>query len=291
MVKDKIIIGSHVSLTSPEYYLGSVKEALSYKANTLMIYTGAPRNSFRLPLEKFRLEEAFALIKEHHLDESKFIIHAPYILNLADNTKEDKYAFAISYLKDEVVRAEKMHIPTIVLHPGSHLGLGEKVGINNLCLALNEILADDKKVKIAIESMAGKGNEIGKNLEELKMIYDGVIKKERLGFCLDTCHLSDAGYNLENIDDFLQKVEETIGIKNILVLHINDSKNPSSSHKDRHENIGYGFLGFETLLKFIYHPLLIDVPKILETPYFANKPPYLMEIANFKKKEFHPFKD
>ncbi len=291
MAKAEIIIGSHVSLSAPEYYLGSVKEALSYGANTLMIYTGAPRNSFRLPLEKFRLEEAFALIKKHQLDETKFVIHAPYILNLADKQKEDSYAFAISYLKEEIIRAEKMHIPTIVLHPGSHLGLGVEYGIKNLCQALNEIFLEDSHVKIAIESMAGKGNEIGKNLVELKMIYDGVSKKDRLGFCLDTCHLSDAGYQLENIDEFLKMVDETIGIKNVLVLHINDSKNPLGSHKDRHENIGYGYLGFGTLLKYIYLPLLKDIPKILETPYFNGLAPYQYEIANFRNKEFKPFKD
>ncbi len=289
---EDIIIGSHVSFNKNEQLLGSVKEAISYGANTFMFYTGAPQNTLRNKIDDNLTKEAYELMKKNNINPNNVIVHAPYIINLANDN--DNYNFAINFLKEEINRVEKLGMKIIVLHPGSHVKLGPIRGINNIITALNTVLTKETKVIIALETMAGKGTELGSNFEELKQIIDGVELKDKVGVCLDTCHINDAGYDLTNFDNVLVQFDEIIGLSKLVCLHINDSKNLISSHKDRHENIGFGTLGFENIIKVIYHEKLKGLPKILETPYITNNdeenkklyPPYKFEIAMIRKKQY-----
>lgn len=289
-----MIIGSHVSF-GKEGLLGSVKEALSYGANTFMFYTGAPQNTLRKPINIKNTLEAKKIMEENNIDINNVICHAPYIVNLANNLDERKYEFSINFLTDEIKRCEEMGIKYIVLHPGSSVGIKKDIALNNIVTALNKILNNDSKVTILIETMAGKGTELGCTLEEIKYLIDKVNKKELIGVCLDTCHLNDAGYDIIKFDEFLNTFNKLIGINYIKCIHVNDSKNPLSSHKDRHANIGFGTLGFDTLLKIINNPVLQDIPKILETPYIGENdedknriyPPYKFEIAMIREGVFN----
>lgn len=284
----KEILGSHVSFSKDKQMLGSVLEALSYGANTFMFYTGAPQNTNRLPIDQELTSLAHNLMNKENINIENVVIHAPYIINLA-NPKN--YDFNVSFLKEEIKRAEALGISKIVLHPGSHVGLGIEEGIKNIIQSLNEAITPTQKVVICLETMAGKGSEIGSKLEELQEILENVHEKEKVAVCIDTCHLNDAGYELEDFDSFLKKFDEIIGLSKLLVVHVNDSKNAISSHKDRHENIGYGMIGYNILLKVVHHPLLKNVPKILETPYIGEGkntyPPYLFEIEMLQNNEFN----
>lgn len=275
------MIGSHVSFTKEEQLLGSVKEAISYDANTFMIYTGAPQNANRLPIDIDKTKLAHDLMKEKGI--SNILIHAPYIINPANLNNQE---FCINFLKQELKRCEELGIGKMVLHPGSHVGLGVDVGIYNVITVLNKVLPTTN-VKICLETMAGKGSEIGSNFLELKKIFDGINEKDKILFCLDTCHLNDAGYDISKFDQVLDEFDRIIGINKIGCIHVNDSKNILGSHKDRHANIGYGDLGFNNLISIIYNPRLENVPKILETPYINDLPPYRFEIDMIVKKEFN----
>lgn len=280
-----LILGCHVSYKKDSQLLGSLNEALGYGANTFMFYTGAPQNTSRYPINDNLTLEAFKKMKEIGFDYSKVVVHAPYIVNLA-NDDEVKFNFAVQFLKDELKRCSQLGIKNVVLHPGSHVGIGIDAGISNIARGLNMILGD-VDVRILLETMAGKGSEVGSKLEEIKRIIDLVEDKKHIGVCIDTCHLSDAGYNLRDFDSFLNKFDEVIGIEKIGCVHVNDSKNDLGSHKDRHENIGFGKVGFETLLQIIYNKRLENIPKILETPYVDREyPPYKFEIEMIKNKKF-----
>ena len=280
-----LILGCHVSYKKDSQLLGSLNEALGYGANTFMFYTGAPQNTSRYPINDNLTLEAFKKMKEIGFDYSKVVVHAPYIVNLA-NDDEVKFNFAVQFLKDELKRCSQLGIKNVVLHPGSHVGIGIDAGISNIARGLNMVLGD-VDVRILLETMAGKGSEIGSKLEEIKRIIDLVEDKKHIGVCIDTCHLSDAGYDLRDFDSFLDKFDEVIGIENIGCVHVNDSKNDLGSHKDRHENIGFGKVGFETLLQIIYNKRLENIPKILETPYVDREyPPYKFEIEMIKNKKF-----
>lgn len=283
-------IGSHVSLKAKEYFLGSVKEALSYGSSALMIYTGAPQNTRRKPVEELKIEEGIELLKEHNIDIEDVVVHAPYIINLGNTVKPETYQLAVEFLKKEIARVEQIGVKNIVLHPGAHVGEGAKAGLDSIIKGLNEVLEKDQKAIICLETMAGKGSECGRTFEEIKYIIDGVKLKEKLGVCLDTCHINDAGYDLNNVEVILDEFDRVIGLDRIKVLHINDSKNTIGAHKDRHENIGYGTIGFDNLLNVIYNPRLSeDIVRILETPYVDNKtkPPYKEEIAMIRNKKFN----
>ena len=282
-----LLIGSHVSMNGPEYYLGSVKEAISYGATTFMFYTGAPQNSYRKPLEELKINEGRSLLKEHGYDESKIVVHAPYIINAANPLKPELLDLSIKTIINELQRTEAFGASMIVLHPGNHLGAGPEAAINVLADSLDKVLANDgTNVKIAIETMAGKGSEIGITFEEVRAIIDKCHYKDRLGVCLDTCHVSDAGYDIHNVDGLLDEFDRVIGLDRLLVVHVNDSKNPRGAHKDRHENLGYGEIGFETLCRIANHPRLKDIPKILETPYINEKAPYSDEIRMLRDESF-----
>lgn len=281
-----MIIGSHVSMSGKEMLLGSVKEALSYQANTFMFYTGAPQNTARKPIEQLRADEAKALMKENGIDINNVVVHAPYIINLANTTKPETFELAVSFLKQEIERCKALEMTKLVLHPGAHVGAGSQIGLDRIVEGLNEATKNCGNVKIALETMAGKGSECGRSFDEIKYIIDHVDNNDCLGVCLDTCHLHDAGFDLTKFDDILDEFDEKIGLERLLVVHVNDSKNERGAHKDRHENIGYGYIGFETLNAIVHHPKLKDVPKILETPYVDAKAPYKLEIEMFKNQTF-----
>lgn len=289
----ELIIGSHVSFTKQEQLLGSVMETLKYGANTFMFYTGAPQNTARSLIDLELTAIAQKLMKESNIDINNVIIHAPYIINLANTQNFD---FSVRFLKEEINRAEMLGITKVVLHPGSHVQLGEEIGIENIIRALNTVIDNETKVTICLETMAGKGTELGKTFEQLKKIIDGVKYQDKIGVCLDTCHINDSGYDLDDFDQVLETFNQIIGIEKIKCVHINDSKNPKSSHKDRHENIGLGTIGFSKLLKVIYNEKLENIPKILETPYVTASdntkdklyPPYKFEIEMIRNKKENP---
>ncbi len=283
-------LGSHVSFDSKEQLLKSVREAISYGANTFMFYTGAPQNTNRCIIDDSLTYKAYELMKENGFNLEKIICHAPYIVNLANDIDPSKYDFSINFLKNEVSRLESLGIKYLVLHPGSSVGIERSHAINNISNGLNKILYPGCSVTILLETMAGKGTEIGVTLNELKMIIDGVDLKEYIGVCLDTCHLNDSGVDISKFDEYLNYFDSIIGIDKIKCIHINDSKNTIGLHKDRHENFGLGTIGFDNLINVIYNERLYNVPKILETPYVGEKkeyPPYKFEIEMIKNKKFN----
>jgi deoxyribonuclease-4 len=284
-----LYIGSHVSYKKDTQLLGSLNEALSYGSNAFMFYTGAPQNTLRDKINDMLTIEALTKMKENNLLLENVIVHAPYIVNLANNKELEKYEFAQNFLRQEIERCMLLGIKYIVLHPGSSVGLDEKVALNNIIKGLNNILLKEDNICILLESMAGKGTELGKNIDELKYIIDNIELKDKVGVCLDTCHLNDSGINLNEFDKYLDEFDEKIGIDKIRCVHINDSKNVLESHKDRHENIGLGTIGFDTLINVIYNPRLDNIPKILETPYVDKEyAPYKYEIEMIRNKKFNP---
>ena len=264
----QIKLGSHVGMAGKEMFLASVKEAESYGANILMLYTGAPQNTRRKEISELNIEAGWEDAKKAGIEE--IIVHAPYIINLANTVKPETFELAVGFLEKEIKRTAAMQSKILVLHPGSALDAGTEAGIAQAVKGLNMVLdANDDDVVIALETMAGKGSEIGRTFEELKMIYDGVHKKDRLRVCFDTCHVNDAGYDLVNDYD-----------------GVFDSLNLLGAHKDRHANIGAGTIGFDPLYKVVHDERFLDVPKILETPWLCAEgetkktiPPYKEEIA------------
>ena len=278
-------IGSHVSFKKDTQLVGSLNEALSYGSTAFMFYTGAPQNTNRTKINDEITLEAKNKMQENNIDINDIVVHAPYIINLA-NSDPSKYQFSIRFLKEECKRCEELGINKLILHPGSHVGLGKEVAISNITKALNEVLSSTKTV-ILLETMAGKGTEVGRNFAEIKEIISKIDYQDKIGICLDTCHLSDAGYDINNFDSILDELKDLNLLDKVLCIHINDSKNIKGSHKDRHENIGFGELGFDNLIKIIYNTRLSNIPKILETPYIEGFPPYKFEIEMIRKKVFN----
>ena len=283
-----LYIGSHVSYKKDTQLLGSLDEALSYGANAFMFYTGAPQNTLRDSINDLLTYEALSKMKDNNISLDNVIVHAPYIVNLANKTDITKYEFAQNFLRQEVDRCITLGVKYMVLHPGSAVGQDRTVALNNIINGLNNILLKEDNIMILLETMAGKGTELGINLDELKYIIDGVELKDKVGVCLDTCHLNDSGVDINEFDKYLDDFDQVIGINKIHCIHINDSKNAISSHKDRHENIGLGTIGFDNLISVIYNPRLDNITKILETPYVdKDYPPYKFEIEMIKNKEFN----
>lgn len=285
-----LIIGSHVGMSGKDMLLNSVKEALSYGANTFMVYTGAPQNTRRKEISELNIEAARELMQKENM--YNFIVHAPYIINLANTVKPETFELATEFLAKEIERTAAMGAAVLVLHPGSHVGAGEEVGIAQICKGLNMVLTADTPVLIALETMAGKGSEIGRTFEELKAIYDGCEHPEKLRVCFDTCHVSDAGYDIiHDYNGVMEEFDHILGLDQIAAFHINDSKNERGAHKDRHENFGSGFLGADTLMQIISDTRFENIPKILETPYIKDAdnpkkstPPYKDEIAEIRRR-------
>ncbi|MBQ8234137.1 MAG: deoxyribonuclease IV [Bacilli bacterium] len=286
-----MILGNHVSFKNDTQLIGSVKEALEYNANCFMFYTGAPQNTKRNEIDLEKTKEAYKIM-EGVIDKKNIIVHAPYIINLANKKNEE---FNISFLKEEIKRVQLLGLSKIVLHPGSHVTYTKEEGLKNIVDALNKTLDKEDNIYILLETMAGKGSELASNLSEIKYIIDNVILNDKLMVCIDTCHLNDSGYDIKDFDKYLIEFDKTIGLNKIGCIHVNDSKNILSSKKDRHENIGYGTIGFDNLINVIYNEKLKDVPKILETPYVSiidskdkSYPPYKFEIEMIKNKKFNP---
>lgn len=285
-------IGSHVSMSGKKMLLGSAEEAFSYGSSTFMIYTGAPQNTRRKSIDEMNIPDGMAFMAENGLVE--LIVHAPYIINLGNTEKQDHYEFAVGFLREEIVRAQALGAKQITMHPGSHVGAGSEKGIAHITKGLNEVLEANQTAQIALETMAGKGTEIGRSFEELAAIFDGVTHNDKLSVTLDTCHIHDAGYNVrEDFDGVLEEFDRIIGLDRLKVIHVNDSKNERGAHKDRHANIGHGYIGFDALNKIVHHPQLADLPKILETPFVGEdkknkKAPYKFELDMFKKQAFNP---
>lgn len=283
-------IGSHVSMSGSKMLLAASEEAVSYGANTFMVYTGAPQNTRRKKIEDLNIEAGRKHMESNGI--SEIIVHAPYIINIGNTTNPDTFELGVRFLRSEIERTEAIGAKQIVLHPGAHVGAGTELGIAKIVEGLNEVLTGKEKVQIALETMAGKGSECGKAFEEIAMIMDGVHFNDRLSVCMDTCHIHDAGYDIvEDFDGVLNEFDKIVGLNRLKVLHINDSKNAKGTRKDRHENIGFGHIGFKALNYIVHHPQLSDVPKILETPYVGeksnSKPPYKHEIAMLKSQTFN----
>lgn len=287
-------LGSHVGMSGKDMMLGSAKEAVSYGANTFMLYTGAPQNTKRKEISELNIEKAWEYMRQHNIED--IVVHAPYIINLANTVKPETFEIAVKFLELELQRTEAMGAGCMVLHPGAHVGAGEEAGIKQIIKGINEVLTRDTKAYIALETMAGKGTEIGRNFEELAKIYDGVIHNDRLRVCFDTCHVNDSGYDLVNdYEGVMEQFDRVIGKDQIAVFHLNDSKNVLGAKKDRHENIGFGNIGFDTIHKIVSSKDFIEVPKILETPYVPvpgedkkSMSPYKHEIRMLRNGVFNP---
>ena len=291
-----MIIGSHVSFGEEQLY-GSLKEAISYEANALMFYTGAPQNTVRKPIDDDLLKKAINYAKENNFDFNNIVCHAPYIINLANKTG-DKWEFSINFLINELKRCEKLGVNKIVVHPGSSVGITQEEGLDNISDALNIILKEDINVCILLETMAGKGNECGRNIDQIAYLLNKCNNHPRLKVCVDTCHINDAGYSVSEFNKYLDEFDQKIGVDKIYCIHLNDSKNEIASHKDRHENIGFGTIGFDALYAVATNEKLSGIPKILETPYLSitdkiKKPPYKEEIKMLRNGVFDKniFKD
>ena len=287
-------IGSHVGMSGKEMLLGSAKEAVSYGANTFMFYTGAPQNTRRKEISELNIDPAWEYMKEHGIDE--IVVHAPYIINLGNSVKPETFELAVEFLAKEIERTIACKSHTLILHPGAHVGAGTEIGTAQIIKGLNEVLTKDTNCVIALETMAGKGSEIGRSFEELAAIYDGVKYNEKLRVCFDTCHTNDSGYDIvHQFDEVIDRFDRILGKDQIAVFHINDSKNPRGAAKDRHANIGFGEIGFDALSYIVHHKDFEQIPKILETPYIPdpeNKKksyaPYKYEIEMLKSKKFDP---
>lgn len=281
-------------MSGREMLLGSAKDAVSYGADTFMFYTGAPQNTRRKAISELNIDPAWDYMKEHGIRE--IIVHAPYIINLGNAVKPETFSLAVEFLAKEIERTVSCKSHTLILHPGAHVGEGTDIGTAQIIKGLNEVLSADTGCHIALETMAGKGSEIGRSFEELARIYDGVIHSDKLRVCFDTCHTSDSGYDIINhFDEVIEDFDRIIGKDQIAVFHINDSKNIPGAAKDRHENIGFGQIGFNALNHIVHHPDFEDIPKILETPYIPSPSdpgksyaPYKYEIAMLRRGIFEP---
>ena len=273
----KIKLGCHVGMAGKEMFLASAKEAASYGANVFMLYTGAPQNTRRKDISELNIEAGWEYARQHGIEE--IVVHAPYIINLANTVKPETYELAVEFLEKEIIRTASMRSRFMVLHPGSHVNAGVEAGIAQVIKGLNTVLnQNDDDVYIALETMAGKGSEVGRTFEELKAIYDGVDKKDRLRVCFDTCHVNDAGYDIVNhYDEVFEEFDKVIGLDRLKAIHLNDSKNPLGAHKDRHEKIGEGYIGKDAIERIINHPSLKNLPFYLETPNDIDG--YAKEIA------------
>ena len=281
-----VYLGSHLSLKSPDYFLGAAKEAIAWGENAFMIYTGAPANSLRLPLERLKIAEGQAYLRDAGFSLDNLVIHAPYIINLGQRQNEEKSEFARTFLKQELRRVAGFGGHLLVLHPGSSLGLGEEEGLCALVENLDRVLDEDETdVTVCLETMAGKKNELGGDFSFYAKVLTSSHHADRLGITLDTCHINDAGYDVNDAEAVLEEFDRVIGLSRLKVVHLNDSLNPRFSHKDRHANIGRGTIGFSALRAFAFHPKIAGIPTILETPYIHENPPYAKEILALREND------
>ncbi len=294
MSDETFLIGSHVSMKGKDMFLGSAQEAANLGETVFMVYTGAPQNTVRKSIDQLNGPAGKAYMAEHGL--KAVVVHAPYIINLGNTFKPQNFAFGIQFLQQEIQRADAIGATQIVLHPGAHVGAGPEKALAQIAKGLNEVITPDQNVQIALETMAGKGTEVGTSFEQLATIIDGVTRNEKLSVTFDTCHTSDAGYDVKNdFDGVLNQFDHIVGLDRLKVIHLNDSKNEQGSHKDRHEITGLGTLGFDCLNKIAHHPQLTEIPKILETPILKDPDnkrvtynPHGYEVAMLRRQVFNP---
>ena len=255
-------IGCHLSASKGLAIMA--KETLEIKGDTFQFFTRNPRGGQAKEIDEKDIEKFLEISKKNNF--AKILAHAPYTINICSATESTR-RFGIDTMKDDLKRMEYTPYNLYNFHPGSHVGQGVEKGIELIIEALNEILSEEQTTTVLLETMAGKGSEIGRSFDELKMIIDGVKLNNKLGVCLDTCHVYDAGYDIVNdLDGVINKFDEIIGLDRLKAIHINDSKNPFASHKDRHEKIGEGSIGLEAFKRIINHPKLRELPFYLETP-------------------------
>lgn len=255
-------IGCHLSASKGFMNMG--KEALSINANTFQYFSRNPRGSSVKEINLEDIENFKKLAKENNF--VTILAHAPYILNPCSSNEQNR-VLALEIMQDDLKRMEYIPNQMYNFHPGSHTGQGIEVGINQISDMLNKLLTKEQTTIVLLETMSGKGSEVGSKFEEIKAIIDKTNLKEKLGVCLDTCHVYDAGYDIvNNLDDVLEEFDKVIGLGYLKAIHLNDSKNPFSSHKDRHECIGSGSIGIEAFKRIINHPKLAHLPFYLETP-------------------------
>ena len=277
-----LYLGCHLSASGGNAAM--VRTALAMGANTFAFFTRNPRGSQAKPLSSADCEKAMELLKENGF--GKLVAHGAYTMNLCTAREKDR-AFAADILKDDLQRMGSLPGNYYNFHPGSHVGQGMQTGIAQIADALKYAMEQDAPVTVLLETMAGKGSEVGSRFEELKAIID-LVGSEKIGVCMDTCHVYDAGYDIVNdLDGVLAEFDSIIGLDKLYALHLNDSKNPFQSHKDRHECIGRGSLGIETFRNIVNHPKLKGKPMILETP--NELPGYTAEIAQLRKLETESF--
>lgn len=271
-----MVIGAHLSASKG--YTHMLKEAMSIGANTFQFFTRNPRGGKAKDIDEKDIETFLQLSRENNF--GTILAHAPYTLNCC-SAKPETIRFAVDTFADDLKRMEYTPGMLYNFHPGSHVGQGEEKGIELICKALNTVLFPEMTTTVLLETMAGKGSEMGKTFEELKAIIDGTELSDKLGVCLDTCHVSDGGYDIVNdLDGVLEQFDKIIGIDRLKALHLNDSKNPLSAHKDRHEKIGEGFIGVDTFERIVNNKYLKDLPMFLETPNELDG--YAKEIALLK---------
>lgn len=289
-----IKLGSHVGMSGKEMLLGSAKEAVSYGADTFMFYTGAPQNTRCKDISELNIDAAWDYMEKHGIRD--IIVHAPYIINLGNSIKPETFKLAVDFLAMELERSAACKSRLIILHPGAHVGAGADTGIRQVVKGLNEVLTRDTSLYIALETMAGKGSELGRDFEELARIYDGVTCNDKLRVCFDTCHTHDSGYDIvHDFDGVIRQFDRILGKDQIAVFHINDSKNVMGAAKDRHANLGFGEIGFDALSHIVHHPDFENIPKILETPFISSPvdpkksyAPYKHEIEMLRNRKFDP---
>lgn len=268
-----LIIGAHLSASKG--YTAMLNQALEIGANTFQFFTRNPRGGSAKAIDEKDVETFLALMKENNFP--VILAHAPYTLNCC-SAKPETREFAINTFADDLKRMEYTPNQLYNFHPGSHVGQGEEVGIELIADALNQVLFEDMTTTVLLETMAGKGSEIGGTFEELRAIIDRVELKDKLGVCLDTCHVNDGGYDVvNNLDGVIDEFDKVVGLDRLKAVHLNDSKNPLAAHKDRHEKIGDGYIGVDAMERIINHPALRNLPFFLETPNELDG--YAKEIA------------
>lgn len=260
---DGILLGANVSIAKTGLQ-AAVTETVRYDANTYMIYTRSNRGGPARDITLFNRDDALATMAERGIVDP--VVHLSYLVNLA-SPKEDTWEYGVTVLSEEIKRVEYLGFRYIVMHPGSHVGEGETYAIARIAEALNSILSGDEKLWLCLETMAGDGSKVGNSLEQIADIISRVTHKDRMAVCMDTCHNYSYGYDIvQDFDGFLQQFDDVIGLDRLKVAHINDSKTPFGSHKDRHANIGEGSLGQDAIKRIVHHETLRNIPQILETP-------------------------
>lgn len=288
-MEKKLLIGAHIQFSaSTNYFLGLINELIRINGNSAALFPGPPQSKIVPNLDSENIEQAKALALEHNIDISKFVAHARYIINMANPTNHDNRRFSVDTMIKDINTLDQLGVGYFNFHPGSSLGKPSDIAIKTLIDSINEIIEStpNSSVVLLLETMMAKGSYIGKTFEELAKIIDGVKDKSRIGVCIDTCHIWDGGYDIKNdLDGVLDHFDKTVGLNYLMALHINDSKNELGSHKDRHENIGKGFIGERAFVNIINHPKLQNLPLIIETPWVDKKTPaYDKEIALLQSK-------